>query len=303
MLLAGVLAPVPTPFDAQGDVDTARLEAALRRWTASPLSGIVVLGSSGEAAFVDDHDSERVIASARAVVPGDRVLLAGTGRPSTRASIQASRRAAVLGADAVLVITPSAFKAQMTSEALTGYYAAIADNSPVPVILYNFTGATGVVLSPDAIARLSEHPNIIGMKESGSDAARLGEIVRVVPPNFRVLVGSGSSFYASLCLGASGGILALACVLPHACCHLFSLAREGRHAEAQTLQSSVLPLARLLGSQGVPGLKGALRLVGVEVGLPRPPLLPLNDAGVEALTQALAVTAASEDLAPLAERR
>src|SRR5229473_3592107 len=177
MILAGVFAPVPTPFDERDEVDTARLARAFARWIKTPLTGFVVLGSTGEAPFLDEMESDRVIAAARAVVPRGRPLIAGTGRESTRATIAASRRAAAMGVDAVIVRTPGFFKTQMTSDLFVRHYTAVADASPVPVLLYNFTAVTGVTLTPDAVGRLAMHPNIIGMKESGGDAARMAALV------------------------------------------------------------------------------------------------------------------------------
>src|SRR5436190_2108590 len=163
MNLAGVFAPIPTPFDEQDRVDTHRLRAAMERWLARPISGFVVLGSNGEAALMDDFESDRAIVAAREVVPRDRPFLVGTGRESTAAAVRAAKRAAEHGADAVLVRTAGFFKTQMTTDAFVRHYTEVADESPVPVLLYNFTALTGVTLLPAAAARLAVHPNIIGM--------------------------------------------------------------------------------------------------------------------------------------------
>jgi 4-hydroxy-2-oxoglutarate aldolase len=289
MNLAGVFAPIPTPFDDQDSVDTKRLRAALTRWIARPLTGFVVLGSNGEAALMDDFEADRVIVAAREAIPGDRPLIVGTGRESTQAAVRAAKRAAEHGADAVLVRTPSFFKTQMTTDAFVRYYTVVADASPVPVLLYNFTAVTGVNLLPAAVTRLAPHPNIIGMKESNADIAQIADLVSGTPPDFQVLAGTTSTFYAALCVGAVGGILAPACVIPDACVRLFELAREGRHAEAVQLQRELVPLARLLGqAYGVPGLKAALNLIGYDVGVPRPPLQPAPDAASDALREAIA---------------
>jgi 4-hydroxy-2-oxoglutarate aldolase len=173
MDLTGVFAPLPTPFDDRDEVDVARLRAAFPRWIESPLAGFVVLGSSGEAVLMDDDECDRVVETARAMVPGGRTLIAGTGRESTRAAVRAARRAAELGADAVLVRTPSFFKSQITHDALVRHYTAVADASPVPVLLYNFTALTGVNLLPATAASLARHPNIAGIKESGSDIGQI----------------------------------------------------------------------------------------------------------------------------------
>jgi len=189
----------------------------------------------------------------------------------------------------VLVRTPGFFKTQMTTDAFVRHYTAVADESPVPVLLYNFTALTGVSLLPAAVSRLATHPNIVGMKESGGDVALIADLVAATPADFNVLAGTTSTFYAALCVGAVGGILALGCVVPQACMCVFELTREGRHDEARALQRQLAPLARLLGpTYGVPGLKAALNLIGCDVGVPRPPLAPVPDSAVAALGEALA---------------
>jgi dihydrodipicolinate synthase/N-acetylneuraminate lyase len=286
--LSGVFAPIPTPFDDRGDVDAARLARALGRWITRPLTGFVVLGSNGEAPLLDDDESDRVIAAARAAIPHGRPLIAGTGRESTRATARATRRAAELGADAVLVRTPGFFKAQMTSEAFVRHYTAIADASPVPVLLYNFTAVTGVTLPADAVASLAAHQNIIGMKESSGDSGRIVELVGQAPPPFAILVGSATTFYASLCAGATGGVLVLSAILPDACTRLFDLARAKRDDEARALQERVASLAQLVGSKyGVAGVKAALNLAGYDIGEPRPPLLTVSGAARAAIKEVL----------------
>ena len=289
MNLAGVFAPVPTPFDDRDRVDTARLRAALARWVARPLTGFVVLGSNGEAVLMDDFESDQVIVAARDAVPRERRLIVGTGRESTQATIKACKRAAEHGADAVLVRTPGFFKTQMTTDAFVRHYTAVADASPAPVLLYNFTALTGVNLLPAAVSRLATHPNIIGMKESGGDVAQIADLVAGTPAGFNVLAGTTATFYAALCVGAVGGILALGCAVPDACMRLFELAKAGRHDEALALQRELVPLARLLGpTLGVPGLKAALNLLGYDVGVPRPPLTPVPETAIPALREALA---------------
>lgn len=269
----GVFPPVPTPF--RGDeIDLDALRGNLRRLLVSRLAGVVVLGSNGEAAFLDEDESVAVVAAAREVVPRDRILVAGTGRESTRAAILATRRAAEAGADAVLVRTPSFFKTQMTADAFVRHYRAIADASPVPVLLYNFTALTGVTLPPVAVAELSAYPNIAGMKESGNDVALIGDYVTHAREGFAVLTGSGRSFCAALTLGAVGAILAIAVVVPDLCVEVLDLLDAGRVAEASALQRRLLPIAHTVTARfGIAGLKVAQTLVGQAGGLPRGPLL------------------------------
>ena len=288
MNLAGVFAPVPTPFDDRDRVDTARLRGVLTKMAARPLDGFVILGSNGEAVLMDDFESDQVIVAAREAIPRTKRFIVGTGRESTVAAVKAAKRAAEHGADAVLVRTPGFFKTQMTTDAFVRHYTAVADASPVPVLLYNFTALTGVTLLPGAVSALATHPNIVGMKESGGDTALIADLVNGTPSDFIVLAGTALTFYSALGVGAKGGILALACVLPDACVQLFTLFNANRNTEALELQRQLTPIAKLLGQQyGVPGLKAALALAGYDAGLPRPPLVPVPDSAVTALREAL----------------
>src|SRR3954452_9506947 len=232
MHLAGVFAPIPTPFDDSDRVDTARLKAALGKWVKGPLTGFVVLGSNGEAALMDDFECDQAIVAAREAVPRDKVFIVGTGRESTQGAIKATKRAAEHGADAVLVRTPGFFKSQMTNDVVVRHYTGVADASPVPVLLYNFTSVTGVKLQPAAVARLATHPNIVGMKESGGDVTQVADLVALTPDDFIVLAGAARTLYPVMCVGPTGGILALSNPLPVPCTHLFELTRAGRHEEA-----------------------------------------------------------------------
>jgi 4-hydroxy-2-oxoglutarate aldolase len=287
MRFAGLFTPVATPFD-NGDVDASALRDNVRKYLATGLTGIVALGSNGEAALLDDDEADRVIAVVREEVPPGRPLMAGTGRESTKAAVAASRRAAALGADAVLVRTPSFFKPLMSADVFVRHYTAVADASPVPVLLYNVTMYTGVALQVDAVARLSEHPNIAGIKDSGSDVTLIADFLAHSRPGFTVLAGSGVAYYAALAAGAHGAILALAGVATDACVEIRALVEAGRFTEARALQARLVPLARLIGGQhAVPGLKAALDLIGYRGGAPRPPLVPVPPAVVDRLAAEL----------------
>jgi len=238
MNFCGVFAPIPTPF-VDDELDLGALRDNLARWMETDLAGIVVLGTNGESAQVNDNEADQLIATTRTVMPAGRLVIAGTGRESTRATVTATRRAADAGADAVLVRTPSFFKRLMTEEALIRHYTVVADAAPIPVLLYNFSAATGVNLSPIAVGKLSEHPNIIGIKESGGSIEQVGDLVVKVSPGFSVLVGSAPTFFASLCVGAIGGILALAAVQPALCVKLLQLVQEHKFDQALVVQRPV----------------------------------------------------------------
>jgi dihydrodipicolinate synthase/N-acetylneuraminate lyase len=282
--LAGIYTPVVTPFTPDNLLDEHGLTMNVERYMQSPLTGLVVLGSNGEAPQLDDSEADRAIAVVRAAMPGGRPLLAGTGRESTVATIAATRRAAALGADAVLVRTPSFYKGQMTTDAFVRHFTAVADRSPVPVLLYNVTIYTGVNLLPDAVAILSQHPNIVGMKETNSDMVQFAEHLARTKAGFIVLAGAASTYYSALALGAHGAILAVAGVAPDLVVEIYQLASKGRFDEARQLQRQLAPLSKSVGTQwGVPGLKAALDLIGLAGGVPRPPLQAVNAAAIDVL--------------------
>jgi 4-hydroxy-2-oxoglutarate aldolase len=285
----GLYTPIVTPFAEDGGIDEQGVLRNVDRYLASPLTGLVVLGSNGEAPQLDDDEADRMIAIVRARVPRDRPLLAGVGRESTRATIAALRRAAALGADAVMVRTPSFYKAQMTSDAFVAHYTDVADASPVPVFLYNVTMYTGVNLHPDAVARLSGHPNIVGIKESGNDMLQLADYLGRAQPGFTVLAGAAPTLFSAVALGAHGAVLALAGIVPELCVELVDHVRAGRLDEARALQRRLMPLSRSIGPvHGVPGLKAALDLMGLCGGYPRPPLRPVGQQVVETIAAQLA---------------
>jgi 4-hydroxy-2-oxoglutarate aldolase len=281
---------VPTPFDAAtGDVDLAALRTQLERLTAAPLAGALVLGSNAEAGLLDQAESDAIIETARAVVPRDRVLIAGTGRESTRATMAACRRAADLGADVVLVRAPSFFKSQMTDEALVSHYRAVADSSPAPVMLYNVPGMAGFSLTLPTVRALADHPNVIGIKETSNDLERHAQFAMVRPETFVVLSGWAPVAYPAWVMGARGAIIAVANILPDACAQLWDHAQSGRHDAARLLQQRLLPVARLVSSvHSVAGLKFALDALGFPGGPVRAPLLPVSPTAAEEIRAALA---------------
>lgn len=268
---------MPTPFHpATGDVDLSALRTQLTRLTAAPLAGALVLGSNAEAGLLDETEADAIVETARSVVPADRVLIVGTGRESTRATIAACRRAAERGADVVLVRAPSFFKSQMTAEALTAHYQAVADASPAPVMLYNVPGMAGFSLPLSMVRTLAAHPNVIGMKETSNDLERHAQFV-MVNPAFAVLSGWAPVAYPAWMMGARGAIIAVANILPDQCAALWAHAQAGRHDEARALQHRLLPIAQLVSSiHSVAGLKCALDHLGFPGGPVRSPLLPVT---------------------------
>lgn len=278
-----------TPFDSSGRVDPKAIASNTSRWITRGVRGVVALGSNGEAPLLDEAESDAVVAAARDAVPRDRLLLAGTGRESTPMTIAASKRAAALGADALLVRTPSYFKPRMTPDAFVAHYSAVADAVRVPILLYNYPAVTGLTLTPDTVRRLAQHPNIIGIKETSVDAAQIASYVDATQDqDFAVLAGSAPSFFTALGLGAKGAILAAACIVPAACVALFDAFTRGDLITARDLQRRILPIANAVTSgYGVPGLKAALDLTGYVGGAPRMPLLPAAPDAAAAIRNAL----------------
>jgi 4-hydroxy-2-oxoglutarate aldolase len=289
--MQGIFPPLPTPFREDGSLDLGLLSALVETLNGTGLAGYLALGSNGEAVHLDEDEAESVVAAVRrAAAPGMR-LLAGTGRLSTRATIEATRRAAGAGADAALVVTPFFFKGSMSSEALVAHYTAVADASPVPVLFYNVPANTGVNAAPAAIARIGAHPNVVGVKDSAGDVGQLAEIVRLAPKDkpFAVFSGNYGAALPGYAVGTSGSILAAANVAPGECVAIRAHFLAGRHEEARALHLRLLPMARAVTSQfGVPGLKAALAFLRRSAGAPRGPLRPLDAGPREEIRQVLA---------------
>lgn len=277
--LEGVLIPAATPFDpVTGDLDRVALRANLRSWLAHPVRGVVMGGSTGEAVFLDDAERLAVLEDARDVVPSDRLLVAGTGAESTRATIQRTLEAAERGADAVLVQPPAFYRSAMTPERLRVHYLALADVSPVPVILYQVPLRFSTLeFETGLVVELAGHENIVGMKDSRGSLELLGDIARSAPADFQLLVGTGAKLLAALEIGAVGGILGVANLAPAESAGIVRAASEGDAATAGRLQELVAPLHDgVVGGFGVPGVKRAMDLLGMHGGPPRPPLAPLG---------------------------
>jgi len=277
--LQGVLAPIAALFGSDGELDLDAYAQNVEWYANSPLDGIVVMGSNGESALLDEDEKLRLIETAVTTVNGRRLVLAGTGVESTRATIRITQAAASLGADYALVVTPHYYRPRYDAEAFKRHYYAVADASPIPILVYIMTAYTGVDLPASTVAMLSQHPNIVGVKDSAGNAVKFAEMVAGTDDDFAVLAGSANFLYPALCLGAKGGILALADVAPQACADLYQLYQDGENDRARELQFRLLaPNAAVTTRFGISGLKAAMEMVGLATGDPRPPLLPATDA-------------------------
>jgi 4-hydroxy-2-oxoglutarate aldolase len=271
---------VATPFDASGEaLDLAAFAANIRGHLAAGLDGIVVAGSTGEAALLTEGERATLFECARTAVPGDRWLIAGVGGESTKVTIERARMAATRGADAVIVVAPHYYPESAKADALLAHYRRIADESPVPVMLYSIPKYMHFAIPAPVVSELATHQNIIGMKDSAGDAAGLAGYLAAQSPSFSVLTGNGSTLHAALTAGARGGILAVALFAPSLCLALYEAARNGREAEAAAAQALLVPLGRdVVGAFGVPGVKAALDVIGLNGGRVRSPLQPLQRA-------------------------
>ncbi|MCU0379133.1 MAG: dihydrodipicolinate synthase family protein [Bacteroidales bacterium] len=276
--LSGIFPPLPTSFDKYENLLPEKIKQNIARLSEFDLSGFLILGSNGEQVMLSDREKSEAIAAARAALPDGRLLLAGTGGQSTRETIALTRDAAAEGADAVLVLNPFYFKSLMTHEALVKHYLDVADASTVPVIVYNMPGNTGLDMTPAMVIEMASHPNIIGMKESGGNVAKMGEVLLRAKPGFQVLAGGAGFLLPALATGAVGGILALANIAPSECIRIFRAFKERDMTNAMRLQHMMIPLnAAVTARWGVPALKAAMDYLGLYGGPARKPLLPLND--------------------------
>ena len=289
MRFEGIFPALTTPFAPDGSLALEKLRENVACYNRIALSGYVVVGSTGESVLLTTDEVDRVWNEVREAAAPGKLLIAGAGVDSTAETIARARRAAEIGYDAVLIKTPHYFKALVTPAALERHYLAVADASRVPVLIYSIPQYTGISIASDLVARLAQHPNIVGIKDSSGNVTLVSEIIQLCPPEFSALVGSASTLFASLLLGAAGGILALACYLPEAAVELYQAARAGDSARASRIQFALLGASRrIAGELGPTGVKYAMDCAGYCGGDPRAPLLPLTEAQKRSVESALA---------------
>jgi len=286
--LRHILLPISTPFTGDS-VDHAALRANIDRWSTSGIGGFVVLGSTGERVHLDEREYLEVIESARQVVSPGMAFIVGAGQQSVIASVNEIKKAAENGADAVLVITPHYYRTAITQDALISYYNAVADASMVPVLLYSMPALTGIKIEPETVARLSEHQNIVGVKDSSNDIAGFAATVKLCPPDFAVLTGNGTVFLDALRAGGTGAILAVGCVVPEMCVAIYEAFKRGDEERATALQTKLTPLATAVTTKyGIGGLKAALDLAGYKGGAVRAPLRAADESARTEIARLLA---------------
>ncbi len=272
--LDGIFPPIPTPF-SNAKVAYDQLASNIERWGRTGLKGFVVLGSNGEYVYLSEEEKRAVVDTVVRSAAEEMLVIAGTGCESTAETLRLTEDCARLGARAALVVTPHYYAGRMTEAALEQHFSELADRSPIPILLYNVPKFTHINMAADFVARLSRHPNIIGLKDSSGNIIQLGEILNAVDTDFNVMVGTAGVLFSGLSLGCAGGINALANVAPQACVQIFDLVRAGDLEAARKLQLKMLSVNQAVTAKyGVPGLKAALDMLGYFGGDPRLPLLP-----------------------------
>ncbi len=289
MKFQGIFPALTTPFEVDGWVSLGGLKENIRRYNKTGLAGYLVLGSTGESVMLLRAEEDAVLAAVKEVAAPGKLLIAGTGAESTAETIVRTKRAAVLGYQAALVKTPYFYKPVYRAETYIRHYRAVADASPIPVLLYSVPAFTGVTLESPEILKLAEHPNIAGIKDSSGSVQRVGEVVSGAPSSFQVLTGGAAVVYPALAVGASGAILALASALPEKFVELYELVQQGKHEQAKELQLALANTSkRIVSENGIAGVKYAMDLRGYNGGVPRLPLLPLSEEKKQQIAALLA---------------
>jgi len=276
MKLQGIFPPIATPFDHNGDIYAAKVRHNVEKWNKTALSGYVVMGSTGESVMVTSEEKVRLWEMVAGYAAPEKLLIAGTGVESVRETVQLTNRAAEIGYKAAMVRTPHYYKSAFSRpEAQMLYFRAVADQARIPIVIYNWPQTTGIDIPAEAVAALSEHPNMAGVKESSGSLEKVMQMLREVRSGFNVLVGSAPTLWPSLVMGACGGILAYANAAPYSCIAIWEAHLRREEAAGLDWQNRIAGPARLVTVKyGIPGLKYAMDLNGYYGGPPRLPLTP-----------------------------
>lgn len=293
MQLQGSICALVTPFDAREQLDFSALDRLLDWHLASGTNGLVLAGSTGEAALLADDEYRALLEHAVARNARRVPLIAGIGAPATAKSLQLARIAGDAGADALLAVTP--YYVRPTQHGLIAHYRQLADNAALPIVLYNVPARTGCDLLPETVAELAAHPRIVGVKEARADADRMQELLRLQAPGFVVLSGDDPTALRAMQAGARGTISVAANVAPRAFARLCALATSddpARFAAARDLDRQLAELYRVLGLESNPiPAKWALHRLGYVLAQHRLPLTPLSVCHHAAIEHCLAALA------------
>lgn len=274
--LSGIWAPICTPF-VNEELDIENFKKNIELYAKTPLRGYFVLGSNGEACMLNEKEKLKLLSVTAENKHEGKLVMAGCNHESARNTIAFTKLAHSEGADVASVITPHYFKKEMNDKALINFYQAVADSSPLPILLYNAPGfAGGVQLSIEAVATLSRHPNIVGMKDSAPTGPN-NFLAYADVQHFSILAGSANFILPSLVMGAAGGVLSLANLFPNLCHQLYELFKKNDLENARKLQRAILKANQSIsGKFGVAGVKAGMDYIGFYGGNPRLPLMPLT---------------------------
>ncbi len=276
--IKGVLPPMITPFKENGDVDYDMFTRNLKKWNEDKLCGYLVLGSNSETVYLTEEEKLELLRLAKEVAKPGRVLLAGTGSDCERDTIRLTNRAARMGYDAALVLTPFYYGGQMSAKALIRYFTNVADASEMPIMIYNVPKFTHVNIMAEAVSVLSRHPNIVGMKDSTGDIPQMATWKRIVPEDFNLMVGTASAWYPALALGVEAAVLALANTNPNECAEVQEAFDAGDWQKARITYQRIFPInTAITATYGIAGLKYAAGLMGYEGGCVRSPLTEIDE--------------------------
>ncbi len=283
--LSGIAAPIATPFINQ-EVSYDRLKSNMQQYKKTGLAGFFALGSNGESMFLSESEKLKVLEVILQEKAEHQIVMAGAGYESTRQTISFSKQIAAMGADFVSILTPSYFKKRLTDEAMIGYYTEVADAVSIPVVAYNAPGFTGMTLTPNVVAEISRHPNVIGLKDTSK--GNMSTYLSVAGDDFSILSGTISTLFESMLLGAKGGVVSLANAFPAPCCELYEAFKAVDLDKARRLHYLLNKLNKSVsGSFGVAGVKYAAEVAGYHGGDPRKPLLPITEAGRQSIRNAI----------------
>src|SRR3984957_17511865 len=290
MKLQGIFPPIATPFDHNGNIYATKLQHNVEKWNLTSLSGYVVMGSTGESVHLTSDEKFLLWGMVAKHAAPDKLLIAGTGVESVRETVALTNRAAEMGYKAAMVRSPHYYKRLVNrADAQVLYYRAVADQSKIPLIIYNWPQATGVDIPVEAVVAISEHPNVIAIKESSGNLEKVMQWIREVKPGSQVLVGSAPTLWPSLLMGASGAILAYANAAPYSVIAIWEAYRQRDEAAGLDWQNRIGRASTLVTSKyGVPGLKYAMDLNGYYGGPPRLPLTVPTPAARQEIAEAFA---------------
>ncbi len=275
--LHGIFPPITTPF-IDGKVAHDKLASNIEIWGKTGLKGLVVLGSNGEYVYLSDQEKREVIETAASAAPEGMLIIAGTGCESTRATIELTNACAERGAHLALVVTPHYYGGRMQAAALIKHFTVVADEAAIPILLYSVPKFTHITMAANVVSELSQHPNIVGLKESSGNVNLLGQYLNCVGSDFNLMVGTAGVLFGGLSIGCVGGILALSNLAPEQCIKIYDDVRQGNFEAARQLQLKMLPVNNAVtATYGVPGLKAAMDMLGYFGGDPRLPLLPASE--------------------------